>query len=75
METTAPKLPAEHKNSRKGFRRMPPHPQDVWLRAWVAAATACGCKTPEKAGEWADAAYQQYLIRWQWNPSKEDQGE
>jgi len=45
-------------------RRYPPHPQEVWMKAWCAVATACGCKTPEKATEWADKAMADYLKRW-----------
>ena len=47
------------------YVRQPPHPQEVWVKAFCAAATAGGCKTPEKAIEWANAAFLEYTRRWQ----------
>ncbi len=49
---------------RKFARRQAPHPQEVWLKAFCAAATACASKTPEKAVEWADYAMAEYSKRW-----------
>lgn len=50
-------------------RRIPPHPQEVWLTAWCSAAIGTACKTPEVASQWADHAFNAYLKRWSWTNS------
>lgn len=55
---------------RKWAKRQAPHPQEVWLKVFCAAATACASKTPEKAVEWADFAYAEYSKRWTQAPQE-----